>query len=187
MSAGGVLRVTAALAVVAACAGTAAWAAWPRIAAVGRFGTDNPLGPKLTIRLAAREGAGSPWDVRALESRMRLRLGETGIAFYEAENSTGRRLEGRARYRVSPKAAARYVLPVAGAGGLVQTLGPHETIDLPVSVFVDPAIAKDPKLAHLKTVTLSMSFKQAKTPDRSAALAAAKPLPPDPTRDAHGA
>jgi cytochrome c oxidase assembly protein subunit 11 len=187
MSASGVLRVAAALAVVAACAGSAAWAAWPRIAAVTGLGTANPLGPELTIRLATAETAGGPWTLHPLDSRMKLRLGETGIAFYQAENTSDRAVRGRAGYRVSPAAAARYILPVAGAGAAAQALGPHQALDMPVSVFVDPALAKDPKLAHLKSVTLSLSFEEAKTPERQAAL----PLPPtlstEPTRDRHGA
>lgn len=184
---GGFLRAFGALLVVALCAGTAAWAAWPRIAALTGAGTANPLGPRLTIRLASGDAAGSPWALHPLNDRMHLRLGETATTFYEADNATARKITGHTAYDVTPAAAEKYVVRIGCGCRAEQALGPHQTLDMPVSFYVDPAIAKDPKLAHLKTITLSLSFNEAKTPERQAAL----PLPPtlstEPTRDRHGA
>lgn len=178
MSGGAFLRTGAALAVVAACAGTAAWAAWPQLSEIAGFGSVNPLDRKMVIDFAAAPEDGNPWHFRPLAARMKLRLGETGIAFYEAENTTDQSLTGQAQYSVSPAAVDKYFVRIACFCTSKQALGPHEKIEMPVTFFVDPALAKDPALAHLKTITLSYTFHAAETPERQVAAvpAPAQPL-----------
>lgn len=171
MAGGPFLRAMAALGVVAICAGAAAWAAWPRIAALTGIGAGNPLNREVTIAFVANPGKGDPWHFRPMEQDMRLRLGETGIAFYKAENTTARPVSGQAHYSVEPAAADKYLVRIACFCTKAQALGPHETIEMPVTFYVDPSIASDPALKHLKKITLSYTFQEAKTPVRQAAVA----------------
>ena len=43
-----------------------------------------------------------PWDFKPVQREMTLRIGETGLAFYEAYNPTDRPVAGSASYNVAP-------------------------------------------------------------------------------------
>lgn len=171
----GPLRAALALAVVGGCLGGTVWAAWPRLAQIAGLAPTSPLERKVTIHFAALPTGGHPYDFRPLAPHMTLRLGETGIAFYQARNNTGRSMIGQAQYRVSPPEVDKYFVRVACFCTRQQSLGPHERIEMPVTFFVDPSIAADPNLARLHDITLSYTFKEAKRPERQAAAAIARP------------
>jgi cytochrome c oxidase assembly protein subunit 11 len=175
--AGSTLRAVVALAVVAACAGGAAWAAWPQLGQLTGLAAQNPLNRKVTVRFAAAPEDGNPWRFRPMQADMRLRLGETGIAFYEAENTTDHPITGQAQYSVTPASVDGYFVRVACFCTTTQALQPHEKIEMPVTFFVDPSIARDPKLAGLKDITLSYTFHEAQTPERQAAVTSAPAAP----------
>ncbi|MDE3080181.1 MAG: cytochrome c oxidase assembly protein [Paracoccaceae bacterium] len=166
----GAAPVLIALAVIGGCLGGAAWAAWPQLSRLAGIGPVSPLDRKVTIHFAAQPTAGNPYNFRPLADRMTLRLGETGIAFYQAENSGSRALVGQAQYHVTPAAVDKYVVRVACFCTQQQSLAPHEKIEMPVTFFVDPSIASDPKFADLRDITLSYTFHEAKGPERQAAV-----------------
>lgn len=174
---GGLLRAVTALAIVTACVGGASWAAWPQLGQLTGLAAQNPLNRKVTIRFTAAPDAGDPWRFRPLQADMGLRLGETGIAFYEAENTTDHPITGQAQYSVSPASVDGYVVRIACFCTTTQALQPHEKIEMPVTFFVDPSIARDPKMADLKDITLSYTFHEAQTPERQAAVTTAPAAP----------
>ncbi len=173
----GFLRAGSALGVVAFFAGAATWAAWPRLQEAVGFAGANPFSRKIAVELAADPQRGADWRLRPLDNQMKLRLGETGIAFFEAENRSDKPITVQAQYQVSPPAADKYIVRIACFCQDRQTLGPYQKADLPMTFFIDPAMAKDPAFASLKTITMSYKFQEAKTPDQQvAAIAAAEPM-----------
>ena len=50
-----------------------------------------------------------------------------------------------------------------------QTVGPGETVEMPVVFFLDPALEKDKSMAAVDTVTLSYTFFSVRDRDRTAA------------------
>jgi cytochrome c oxidase assembly protein subunit 11 len=63
-----------------------------------------------------------------------------------------------ALYNVTPEKAAKYFHKTACFCFNQQTLEGGQTMEFPVSFWVDPEIGKDPSTADVQTVTLSYTF-----------------------------
>lgn len=90
-----------------------------------------------------------------------VRTGEEHLIFYKATNRADATSTGTATFNVTPLKAAPYFQKIACFCFVEQTLAPGETVDMPVSFFVDPAIENDPNLRDVKTITLSYSIYRA--------------------------
>jgi cytochrome c oxidase assembly protein subunit 11 len=101
---------------------------------------------------------GLPWRFEAVERQVSLRVGEERLVFYRATNTGDVPVIGTATYNVTPHKAAPYFHKIACFCFVEQELKPGESMDMPVSFFVDPAIADDPKLHGVTTITLSYTF-----------------------------
>jgi cytochrome c oxidase assembly protein subunit 11 len=101
---------------------------------------------------------GLPWRFEAVERQVSLRVGEERLVFYRATNTGDVPVVGTATYNVTPHKAAPYFNKIACFCFVEQELKPGESMDMPVSFFVDPAIADDPKLRDVTTITLSYTF-----------------------------
>ena len=73
-----------------------------------------------------------------------------------------------------PYSAGGYFTKIACFCFVMQVLQPGETVQMPVSFFVDPAIVDDPEGKYVSEITLSYTFHETELPDEQAALAPAK-------------
>ena len=103
-----------------------------------------------------------PWEFRAVESEARVHVGEDRLVFFRARNTGSEPSVGVATFNVTPFKAGPYFQKIACFCFSEQTLAPGESVDMGVSFFVDPAIAKDPNLNDVTTITLSYTFFRAK-------------------------
>ncbi len=163
MTAFRVLVGAGSLVVVASLLGLGAWAGLPRLQEISGIG-GSPLDRAVTVRFAADAKAADAWGFRPVQDEMKLRLGETGIAFYEASNPSDHAVTGQGSYRVSPAAFDKYVVRLACFCTQSQELQPHEKIDMPVTFYIDPAIAKDAAARGLREITLSYTYTEAELP-----------------------
>jgi cytochrome c oxidase assembly protein subunit 11 len=108
---------------------------------------------------------------------MTLRIGETGLAFYEAYNPTDRVVAGTASYNVTPDSAGAHFEKIACFCFEMQVLQPGERVQMPVTFYVDPAIVTGRDSRYVKEITLSYTFHQTELPDEQAALAPAALAP----------
>jgi len=122
---------------------------------------DNPGERVVTIRFNGDTAQGLPWAFRPERVEMKVRVGEEHLAFYKAVNRSGRAITGTATYNVQPDQAGIYFQKIACFCFTEQTLEPGQSVDMPVSFFVDPAMADDPAMARVNTITLSYTFFEA--------------------------
>jgi len=87
-----------------------------------------------------------------------LRTGQTATVFFKVTNRTDHEVAARAAYNVTPGVAGGYFDKLSCFCFSKQQLGPHETADMPVVFFLDPALEKDKTMNAVDTVTLSYTF-----------------------------
>ncbi|WP_417627809.1 cytochrome c oxidase assembly protein [Pararhodobacter aggregans] len=128
--------------------------------------SDLILDQTIQIRFDANTERGFPWEFRPLERTMPLRIGETGIAFYEAYNPTDQPIAGTASYNVTPYSTGSYFIKIACFCFTMQVLQPGERVQMPVTFYVDPEIVNDPDViaGGLNTITLSYTFHPTEIP-----------------------
>ncbi len=113
-----------------------------------------------TIRVSfdANTNRDLPWRFRPVQGEVTVRLGEEVLAHYMAQNLSERTVTGTATFNVTPFKAAGYVNKVECFCFTEQTLGPGQTVDMPVLFHVDPAILDDPNVKDVRVITLSYTF-----------------------------
>ncbi len=126
----------------------------------------------VTVRFDASLAAGMPWQFRPVRREMELRIGEVGLAFYEATNPTAVPVAGTASFNVTPFAAGGFFTKIDCFCFTEQVLAPGETVMMPVTFYIDPAIVRDPDGRFVNHITLSYTFHRTDLPE-TAALAAA--------------
>lgn len=113
---------------------------------------------KITVRFNADVNSRLPWRFAPEQREVTLAIGETGLAFYRATNQSAETVTGTATFNVTPFKAGPYFNKIECFCFTEQALEPGQSVDMPVTFFVDPAILEDPDLADVHTITLSYTF-----------------------------
>lgn len=130
----------------------------------------------LTIRFNAVTHPALPWRFAPAQPAMQLRVGEEGLAFYQARNQGSAPVTGVATYNVTPEVVGKYFHKTACFCFEQQTLEPGQQADMPLSFWVDPRIAQDPNTSGIRTITVNYSFfRSLEDAGRAGALASAGP------------
>jgi cytochrome c oxidase assembly protein subunit 11 len=137
---------------------------------VAEAGADRILDRTIKVRFDASLEQGMPWDFKPAVHSMNIRIGETGLAFFEAHNPTSRVVAGQASFNVFPYAAGGYFTKIECFCFTEQVLQPGETVEMPVSFFIDPAIMDDPDGQFVQEIVLSYTFHEMPLPEEQAAL-----------------
>ena len=132
---------------------------------VAEQGSDEVLDRTIKIRFDATLAKGMPWEFKPVEREIELRIGETGLAFYEAYNPTDRPVAGRAGYNVAPFVAGSFFTKIDCFCFTEQVLQPGERVQMPVSFYVDPAIVEDRDAKFVNHITLSYTFYEIDLPN----------------------
>jgi cytochrome c oxidase assembly protein subunit 11 len=134
---------------------------------------EAPLGEELgrlvTVSFDANTAPGMAWEFRPKQRSMTLRLGETGLAFYEAYNPTDAPMAGQAGFNVVPFSVGSYFDKIACFCFDLQVLGPGERVEMPVTFYVDPAMVDDREARDVTDITLSYTMYPADLPEADAA------------------
>jgi cytochrome c oxidase assembly protein subunit 11 len=143
---------------------------------IGLEASPGVVDQRIRVRFNADTNPALPWQFAPDVSEVTLRLGDEQVAFYHARNLAQTPVTGMALYNVTPEKAAKYFHKTACFCFNQQTLAAGQTMEFPVSYWVDPEIAKDPATKDVQTITLSYTFfRSLDDAARNGALAKAGP------------
>ena len=130
--------------------------------------SDVILDKTIKIRFDASLDRDMPWEFKPVERQVEMRIGETGLVFYEAYNPTDRPVAGTASYNVTPYEAGNFFTKIDCFCFEQQVLQPGERVEMPVTFFVDPEIVDDRDAKYTKVITLSYTFYETDLPQETA-------------------
>lgn len=141
---------------------------------VSEVASDEILEQTIKVRFDASLERNMPWQFTPMAREMELRIGETGLAFYEAYNPTDKAVAGSASYNVAPYEAGGFFTKIDCFCFQEQVLAPGERVQMPVTFYVDPEIVTDRDAKYVHTITLSYTFYKIDLPEGLAANAQAQ-------------
>jgi cytochrome c oxidase assembly protein Cox11 len=134
-------------------------------------GSTHQLDRRVTVFFDTTVAPGLPWRFTPVQRSVKLRLGEDGLAFFEAQNLSDRPIVGHAAFNVTPDKIGIYFKKIQCFCFNEERLAPGETVQMPVTFFVDPRLAEDPATEDVHEITLSYTFFESKRPDGALDLA----------------
>ena len=99
-----------------------------------------------------------PMDFKAEQVSQRVRIGETGMAYFKVTNTSDQPIHATAAYNVVPERAGPYFQKLQCFCFEGQEIGPGETKEFPVQYFVAPEMATDAESKGVREITLSYTF-----------------------------
>ena len=111
----------------------------------------------LTVRFDANV-MNAPVMFRSLQTKMDIKLGEHGLAFYEVTNTSDKDISLMASYNVTPHKAGLYYNKLECFCFEERIVKAGETKKLPVVFFVDPQMDRERNMDDVRTITLSYTF-----------------------------
>jgi cytochrome c oxidase assembly protein subunit 11 len=126
----------------------------------------------IRIRFDANVDRALAWSFTPVQRSMDVKIGETALAFFKAVNQASTPLSGTAIFNVAPELAGRYFTKIECFCFKQQTLQAGQTVEMPVTFFVDPKIIADEDTKNMSEITLSYTFYPS---NREAGLAASTP------------
>lgn len=99
-----------------------------------------------------------PMRFRAEQVSQRVRIGETGMAYFDVTNTSDHAITARAGYNVVPERAGPYFQKLQCFCFDEQEIAAGETVRFPVQYFVAPELATDRESRGVEEITLSYTF-----------------------------
>lgn len=120
--------------------------------------SDVVLDKVVRVHFDANVAANLPWKFEPIQSSLDVKVGENTLAFYRATNISDQETVGTAVFNVTPDAVGQHFNKVQCFCFTEQRLQPGQSVEMPVSFFVDPSFASDEETRNLPELTLSYSF-----------------------------
>jgi cytochrome c oxidase assembly protein subunit 11 len=131
---------------------------WGGETQVAKAAAREILDRTVEVRFDANTGSGAPFEFKPDQTALKLRVGETGLAFYRLKNLSDRPISAVATYNVTPHKAGYYFQKLQCFCFAPRTYAPGEEAELPVLFYVDPEIAKDRDADDVTSITLSYTY-----------------------------
>ena len=144
---------------------------------VGAGPTGEVLDRTIKVRFDANVAPGLDWRFAPEVAEIDAKPGETQTVFYKVRNAGAASVAGIATFNVQPGQTGGYFVKIQCFCFNEQTLQAGETLDFPVVFYIDPAIAREPNLKHLNSITLSYTYFASKNGQPVATTSAAAGQP----------
>lgn len=131
--------------------------------------SDVILDRKVTVRFDANVAPGLKWRFEPVQQALDVRIGENTLAFFKATNLSDKPSTGTAVFNVLPEQVGIHFNKVQCFCFTEQVLEPGQSIEMPVSFFVDTAFASDKDTKDFTDLTLSYTFYPATRAEAGAA------------------
>ncbi|MET0181639.1 MAG: cytochrome c oxidase assembly protein [Caulobacterales bacterium] len=92
------------------------------------------------------------------EANQTLRIGQTGLAFFEVENTSDHPVTAVATFNVAPHATGVFFQKLQCFCFQDRVFQPGEKATLPVLYFIDPAIVDERETRDISQITLSYTY-----------------------------
>jgi len=145
------------------------------VRADGQTASVAPINRTVTVSFTSDVDSNLSWRFYPRQNKVEARVGQTYLAFFEAENKTDKPVTGQATFNVSPEPWGPYFVKIQCFCFNQQTLQPHEKVEMPVTFYLDPALAQDHLLDRMSDVTLSYTFFRSAEPEAEKVGAATPP------------
>ncbi|TYI01859.1 hypothetical protein ES332_A11G229700v1 [Gossypium tomentosum] len=113
---------------------------------------------EIVVQFNADVADGMPWKFVPTQREVRVKPGESALAFYTAENRSSKPITGVSTYNVTPMKAAVYFNKIQCFCFEEQRLLPGEQIDMPVFFYIDPEFDTDARMDGINNLILSYTF-----------------------------
>ena len=97
------------------------------------------------------------WVFKAPD-RMEISEGIKYDVVFKAKNNTPNETTGTSIFNVLPPKIGPYLMKIECFCFLDQKILPNQTVEFPVTFYIDPLILDDPEVRRVKNVTLSYTF-----------------------------
>ena len=115
----------------------------------------------ITVHLDANVAPGLALAFAPEVLEVSVRTGQTATVFFKVTNLTDHEQAARAVYNVTPGQTGAYFDKLACFCFSEQHFGPHQTVEMPVVFFLDPALERDETMSGIDEVSLSYTFYRA--------------------------
>ncbi|MDE1173027.1 MAG: cytochrome c oxidase assembly protein [Parvibaculaceae bacterium] len=137
---------------------------------VSYIAPEQVSGRRMTVRFDANVSKDLPWGFEPVQKSVEVVVGKPTLVFYRAVNRSDREIVGQASFNVAPEQMGYYFDKMECFCFTEQRLKPGQSIEMPVTFFIDPGIEQDEMLDKIHTVTLSYTFYEKAGGPSSAAL-----------------
>ena len=112
----------------------------------------------ITVHFDSNVAPGLDWSFEPMQREVTVKLGVPTQIFYTATNHSDRPVVARAVYNITPYQVAPFFYKIQCFCFTEQLLQPGESVEMPVSFFVDPRMVSDKDAFWVQHITLSYTF-----------------------------
>jgi cytochrome c oxidase assembly protein subunit 11 len=113
---------------------------------------------EIVVKFVANTSNDLPWSFDPCQSELRLKVGDTALAFFEAQNESEMPIVGVATYNVNPLKAGLYFNKIQCFCFDEQRLQAGEKVDMPVFFYIDREFEDDPRMEEVDEIILGYTF-----------------------------